>query len=155
MYELSFYGRDKPIVKCNDSIWRPLDIEDSNILTKIVNNNYLKQNHPQISQVAYICNVECLVKYYTKPDVTVTAQCYLLSRNLSKRDKLVVKRSIAIYDYVPTELYIPGILFNGRGIWMYSHYSILCQHSYAARAYSRNKNFKFTSRKFNDKGILV
>lgn len=155
MYEISFYDRDKLVVKNGTYIWRSLSLGASQTLTSIINNDYLKNNHPQLRKLNYITTVECHVKYHKEKNVVVNGHCYWFNNYFSKRNLKILKRDILADTDIAPEIYIPNILFNGRGIWVVNNMSILKDYQGRSRLFSHNKNIKFGTREFSKTGLLI
>lgn len=155
MYEISFYDKDKLVVKNGSVIWRSLSLEASAALTTIVNNSYLKRNHPQLRNLNYFTSVECKVKYHNEKNLVVNGHCYWFNNHFNVRNKKVIAREIHENLTVTPEIYIPNILFNGKGIWVINNGSCLKEYFNGVRLFSRNKNVKFKTREFSNAGLLI
>lgn len=135
MLTLSFYGSSRAIIKLKNSTneWHSHDPETSEVLTKIINNRFLKNEIYPIRYPIYTGIFDCKLNYYNPEPLIVKATGWMFGayrENLfttKERLRLYKRR----YDYTSdellnyqyetsTELYVPGLQKNGRGLWFSS-----------------------------------
>jgi len=125
MYEISFTNRDTIIVKgVGKNLWKSATPETSELITKLYTNNFLRTTHTLFRGPRYLGKAEALLKYYNKEvHTSVYAYCFMgyLLVNNRKRLRWQFARQLVI----PNEMYIPNILFNGRGLWVVNYNSPL------------------------------
>lgn len=128
MYEISFTARDKIIIKYRELVWKSLTPASSEVLNKINNNAFLRRQHELLINSKFICTMEAKLKYFNR-EVFTPVQCYCFNTpahfDINRLTPKVLTRRLNSYVLFPTEIYIPNILFNGRGLWAVSHASPL------------------------------
>ncbi len=146
MLELSFIGPNQLIGINNNRLWKSLDQDTGNTLNKIINNSYLRNN------IEFVKHMKChgrmyAVKKYTHNKSAISVILYDLSNNRTQTRRNVITDPLDR----STEIYVPNILPNGRGIWLVSYQSPLAR---IDMKNSINKRIAFNPRTITKEGLV-